>query len=473
MPTEAELKAEINGYGPELTRRADLSKTLSEYYTGDCVIPQAVVKAQMTNAYRLLMGMAQAPWGALVVDSVQDRLEVAGIRSSVQEVDDAVWGVWQDNDMDGESKLAHNAALTDGRCFATVWRGDDGQPEIVLDSMEQVIVRYREGSRRHRAGALRYWIEDKRPHVTLYRPDGIYKFIGPKDVTGIEGVAWQRREAESEDWPLKNPLGVIPVVELAVNRRLRAGEWPYARGEFAHARGLIDRMNLLTFLGLVVALWMGFPLRGVIGEKIRERVLVDDNGDPITGTDGKAKKELVPPFDANADSVFQLENPQAKLASYEAADRKNLSIYPELDQFATVTGTPRHYLPMEHGMSNLSADAIRASEGPLHAKVPSHKSSLGGGWEEVLRLAGRMLDQPVELSQRAELLWVDHESRSLAERADAASKLAEVLPWQALAEKVLNATQDEIGRWQSMRAADPLARLFAAAQERPGLPVAA
>lgn len=462
MAIDADLKQEVEGFASELTRRAALSKTLSGYYAGDCQIPAAVVKAQVTSAYRVLMGMSQAPWGALIVDSVQDRLEVAGVRSTNPDADDAVWGAWQDNGMDEESKLAHNAALTDGRCFATVWAGDDGRPEIVLDGMSQMIVRYREGSRRHRTSALRYWIADKRPHVTLYRPDRVVKLVGPKDVTGIDGVAWQPRQVAGEEWPLRNPFGVVPVVELAVNRRLRAGEWPFARGEFTHATGLIDRINLLTFLGLVVALWMGFPLRGVIGEKIREKVLVDDAGNPI-GT------QLVPPFDANADSIAQLENPDARFAEYSAADRSNLAVYQELDQLATVTGTPRHYLPLQHGMSNLSADAIRASEGPLHAKVPSHKASLGGGWEEVLRLCGRMLPEPVELSPRAELLWVDHESRSLAERADAASKLKDVLPWQALAERVLNATQDEIARWESMRSSDALAGLLADAA-RPGAP---
>jgi hypothetical protein len=446
VPTEQELKAQLAKLGTALDRRGRKSRLLDRYAEGGCPMPDAVVRARITKAYRLLMPMAEAPWGSLVVDSVKDRLEVAGIRSEDKQVDDAVWGVWQDNQMDAEFKLAIDSALTSGRAFALVWPRNGGAPEISLDGPDQMVVQYREGSRRERVAAMRRWIDDddKRPYATLYRPDGIYKFIGPKNTNGGDGTQWSRRDVEGEEWPLANPLGVVPVVELAVNRKLKPGAFPYARGEFEHCIGLIDRINTLTFLGLVVAFWMGFPLRAVIGDKI----LRDDNNKPLA------------PFEAMADSVVQFEKPEVKLDQFDAADRKNLSIFAELDQLAMVTKTPRHYFPLENGMSNLSADAIRASEGGLVAKVPSHKATLGEGAEELLRLSGLMLGKPVKLSPRAELLWKDHESRSLAERADAATKLKDVLPWQAIAEKVLNATADEITRWESQLASDALTQLL-------------
>jgi hypothetical protein len=258
-------------------------------------------------------------------------------------------------------------------------------------------------------------------------------------------------------------------VEIAVNRRLKPGSFPHARGEFAHCTGLIDRINLLTFLGLVVAVWMGFPMRGVIGDKIKRRVLKDDDGNPLLDEDtGKAKTEQLPPFDQQAGSVFQLENPEAKLAEFAAADRKNLSVFAELDQLAVITKTPRHYFPLEQGMSNLSADAIMASEGGMHAAVTGHKATLGEGWEEVARLAGRILG--VELSQQASIEWMKHESRSLAEQADAFVKLSggssgNGLPWMAAAEIALNVTQDQLNRWSAERAKDPLMQLLAASKQ--------
>jgi hypothetical protein len=419
------------------------------------------------------MPVAEAPWGSLVVDSKLDRLEVSGITDRDANAAKRIWEeAWQANSMDAESKLGHGAALLDGRFYATVWADEQGRPDIALDDVTQMVVEFLDGSRRRRTGALRRWKEAGRVYATLYRPDGIYKFQGPTDSahTPASSVEWEQRVVPDEDWPLANPFGVVPVVEIRVNPRLAPGNFPYARGEFAHCTGLIDRINLLTFLGLVVAFWMGFPLRGVLGARIRRRVLRDDDGNELIDTEtGKVRTEAVAPFDAQPDAVFQFEEPEAKIAEFSAADRKNLSVFAELDQLAVITKTPRHYFPLEQGMSNLSADAIMASEGGMHAAVTGHKASIGEGWEEVCRLAGRILG--VELSQQASMEWMKHESRSLAEQADAFVKLAgsngNGLPWTAAAEVALNVTQDQLSRWQAQQAMNPLAKLITAAQTSP------
>lgn len=470
---ESELKEQLKMLGNELDRRSRWHRVLGGYYEGDAPLPTAVVKAKITSAYQILMPFASSNWAGLIVDSVQDRLEIAGLRSGDKAVDDLIWGLWQDNQMDSETKLAHNATLVDGRCFALVWPDEDtGKPAISLDDESQMIVAYAEGSRRKRECAMRRWVDEKGvPYATLYRPDGIYKFVGPKSgleqrstETGIgpltmgapmgaigkggdgtftvDSGTWERREVDNEEWPLANPLGVVPVVEVAVNRRLKPGCFGYARGEFEHTTGHLDRINILTFLGLVVAFWMGFPLRAIIGD----RILKDDEGNDM------------PPFRVMGDQVAQFEKPETKLESFPAADLSNLSVEEHVKHLAAITKTPAHYLLAE--MVNLSADAIRASEAALASKVTNHKASLGEGWEEVMRLVGLTSDREVQLSPRAEVLWADHESRSMAERADAAVKLKEILPWQALAERVLGATQNEIGRWEAQRAGDALSALM-------------
>jgi hypothetical protein len=441
-----------------LDRRGEKCRLLDRYFEGESPLPPAVQRARVTRAYRMLMPVSDAPWGGLIVDSTLDRLELGGIREQDRAVADKAWGVWQGNDMDAESKLAHSSALVDGRANALVWPDEDDNAEISLDDAATMIVQYEEGSRRKRVAALRRWMdEDQVPHATLYRAGQVFKFSGPQHSSGRAGTQWEPRTDEDDEWPMENPYGVVPVVELGINRRLKPGGFPHARGEFEHCVGLIDRIHLLTFLGLVVAFWQGFPLRGVIGD----RILRDDDGKPL------------PPFEAGADSVFQLEDPEAKLAEFKAADRTNLAIYPELDQLATITKTPRHYFPMEHGMSNLSADAIRADEGALHAKCTGYKGSLGGAWTDVLRLGGRVGKDKYELSPRAAVWWMDHESRSLAERADAAAKLKDVMPWMVLAERVLNASQDDINRWSALRGSDALSVLVEEAKRPVVAPPAA
>lgn len=461
--------AQLKKLGKILDSRSSKHKKLESYYTGNCPVPQAITDAKLTNAYRQLMPMSSAAWGSLVVDSTQDRLEVAGVKDADDTVSEAAWGIWQDNQMDSESKLGHNAALLDGRVFALVWdESGKGQPEITLDDCTQMAVQFKEGSRRHRVAAMRRWVDDdKVPHARLYLPNSIEAFKGPKDV-GMQSVDWEYLPDEKLD----NPLKTVPVVELGVNRRLKPGGFPFACGEYENHTGLIDQIHLLTFLGLVVALWMGFPLRGLIGDKIARKILVDDDGQPILDDAGEKQTEVLPPFEPKPDSIFQIENPEGKIVEFKAADRKNLSIYTELSHLAMLTKTPRHYFPQDGGLSNVAADTIRAEEGALHAKVTGHKAFLGEGWEETLRLGGLMLKPAVQLSQRAELEWMDHEFRSLGERADAASKLKDVLPPLAVAELALNVTDEQWRRWEAADASGTLTQLVRTAQQPAnGVPV--
>lgn len=465
MPDLEELTGQVKRLSKELDKRRAQHDKIEPYLEGETPFPPAVEQAKLTKVFRHLMPTAEAPWGALIVDSKLDRLELSGIRDVRQANADRVWAeAWQPNGMDAESKLGHGAALLDGRCFATVWADEQGKPDIALDDVTQMVVEFAEGSRRKRTAALRRWVEDKTTYATLYRPDGVYKFKGPDGSSDQASDSWEKRTVDGEDWPLNNSFGVVPVVEVAVNRRLKPGRFPYARGEFAHCTGLIDRINLLTFLGLVVAFWMGFPMRGVIGEKIRREVLVDDDGNAlIDEATGKEKTKVIPPVEMRPDSFAQFTNPDAKTFEFAAADRKNLSVFADLQHLAVITKTPRHYFPMEGGISNIATETVMAYEGAMHAGVTGHKSSMGEGWEEVNRLCGFVLG--AELSPQAEMDWMKHESRSLAEQADAFVKLSGSgggtgLPWVAAAEIALNLTHDQIGRYQGQQAMNPILKLL-------------
>ncbi|MBN9624333.1 MAG: phage portal protein, partial [Actinobacteria bacterium] len=163
----------------ELEKRGKQSRLNCRYLDGSPPIPDAIIRAKVTRAYRNLIPLTSTPWGSLIVDAAQDRLEVSGISSGDKYVDDLVWGIWQDNQMDAESPLGHTSALTDGRVFATVWRPPGSAfPEITLDDAATMVIRYAEGNRRRREAALRYWEDEdtESKRLTLYRADGIYKF---------------------------------------------------------------------------------------------------------------------------------------------------------------------------------------------------------------------------------------------------------------------------------------------------------
>ena len=169
------------------------------------------------------------------VDSVMNRLEVTGINSGDKNMDKALWEVWQANSMDAESKLAFNASLVAGRSFALVWPDENGQPEISLDNSSQMAIMYAPGSRRKRQAAMRYWTEGDQSYATLYRPEAIYKYIGPEGEgsKSVANVKWEKRDDEDEEWPLPNPYNVVTAVEIkdrhaADTARTQRFSWRYA-----------------------------------------------------------------------------------------------------------------------------------------------------------------------------------------------------------------------------------------------------
>lgn len=440
MPEEPELLQQVKRMSPELAKRIVTHKKLDGYFTGQCPFPPAIEQARVTTAYQMLMSFAQTNYGRLIVKAATSRMQVGGIRSGEKATDKALWGIWQDNRLDAESRLAHDCILTHGRAFALIWPGADGNPEITIEGPDTMIVEYREGSRHDRVAAMRHWIDDDGiPYVTLYRPDGTWKFEGKKD-SGLDSK-WEKRTVPDEDWPIVNDAGVVPVVELNTNRKLRTGRFPDASGDFEGSIGLLDRINVLEFLRLVIAFTAGFPIRAVIGDEI----LRDDDENPIA------------PFKLAADIIAQFENPETKLVELKAFDLKAFgdAIDHDVETLAGITMTPAYYL-RSIPIQNISADAIRATDAPLNARLEDHKPAIGEDWEEVLRVMGLTAAPQIALSPRAELTWVNRESRSLSERADAAVKLATVMPWQAVAEIAFDATQEEISRWETMRASDLL-----------------
>lgn len=437
MATEDELRASLKRLGDELDRRAPVFDALDCYYDGDHPLPPLVQEQRLTRAYRTLMGLSPTNWPQAIVDATESRLEVQGVRFGDDDADKQVWELWQENGLDSESSLLHQTVLTDGRAYAIVW-GDgssDPQPVVTYEHPSMCVVEYEAGTRRRRLRALRRWRDGGAWFANLYERDFVYKFRGAGD--NLDAVEWARYEVDSEPWPLPNALGEVPVVEFAINRSLRPGAFGSARGDFERQCPHIDRINYKVFSGLVALTWSGFPFRYVIGDPVTR----DDNGKPVAG------------FDAIANAFGHFENPNAKVGQLPEANVANYSAKDDIVELAAVTSTPVfHLLPGE--MVNISADAMRAGQDSHVSKVRRYHRSLGEAHEDVTRLMLRVRDpeDPRGRDFGAEIDWAEPEHRSLAERADAYTKLAD-LPWQVKAALVLGMTPREIDRADTQRKA--------------------
>lgn len=446
MPTEDELKAKLKLLGAELDVRAKRHAELESYRSEKGgAIPPAIKHAKVTTAYRMLMSISSTNYAKQIVKAAASKMRVGGIKTGDDELDRQIWGIWQDNRMNAEFRRATDSILTHGRCFAIVRPGQGGEPEIILEDSATVIVEYAEGSRYNRVAGLRRWTDSSKVlHGTLYYPDATYRFKTNRKVE----TASDRETLESVNWvldgdPLPNAYGTVPAIEISTNGGLKPGRFGAAQGDYETELGLLDRINTLEFLRLVIAFTASFPVRVVIGEKI----LRDDDDKPIA------------PFELGADIIAQLENPAAKLEEFKAADLEKFgqALDRDIEVLAGVTGTPLWQLK-SNPVANVNTETIRASNMPLDARVSDHLPFIAEGAEEILRVAGRM--KGLDVPQSASLQWVNRESYSLSERADAATKLKDVLPWQAVASEVLDMDQEQIGRIEQLRAADVLTGLL-------------
>lgn len=444
---DTELIAEVEELVYELDKRGKGFRRL-EKFKGECPVPTVIRRARATNAYRMLMEFAQTNYGRLIIRAATSRMRVGGIRTGNEEWDKALWAVWHANHLDSDSRLGHDVALTHGRVFAIVWPNKDAPPSITLESPDTCIVKYRDGSRHDRVAGLRRWKDKDGTHATLYRADGVYKF------TSNDSGKWERRiGAEDEgQWPLPVPEKAVRVVEIATNRELKDTPFGHAHGDFEGNTGLIERIMVLDFLRLVIAFTSGFPIRAVIGDELEYKKDADGNDVIVDG-----RRVTIAPFELAADVIAQFENPEVRIEQLQAGDLKGFgdAIDRDIEQLAGLTQTPSYFL-RQVPIQNVSADAIRASDAALNGRVEEHQPNVADGWREVLTLAGRQLSKEIVVPTTAEVIWVDRQSRSLSERADAFTKLATGLPWEANAEFTLDADQETIARWQEMGLAEQL-----------------
>lgn len=458
MPTEDELKEKLKLLGGELDRRAERFRLLEAHKSGDRPVPEAVSRANATTAYTKLMSVAPTNYAQLIIRAAASKMEVSGIKSGNDALDRAAWGIWQENRMDAEFRRGTDSLLTHGRIHAIV-RPGDSEPEIILEDSATVVVEYAEGSRYRRVCALRRWEDDEGfTYSTLYYPDATYRFKSSRSAAQrAAGKIHSDQPDGAVTWDLveelDNPFGVVPVVEIATNGGLSGGRFSTAQGDYEGALALLDRINTLEFLRLVIAFTASFPVRAVIGDKI----LKDDDGN------------LIPPIKLGADVIAQFENPQVKLEEFKAADLKSFgeAIDHDREALAGVTQTPAYYL-RSVPLANVAESTIRASNIPLDARVANHQPFAAEGVEEVLRVA--LLMKGERLPQSASIQWINSESYSLSEKADAATKLKDVLPWQVICSDVLDMSQEEINRVEQMRSADALTQL--AVSEEPAVAVA-
>lgn len=434
------------------------------YYRGDLNL--ALTSEKWRSEFAARFPSYSANLMETVVDKHRERLAVQGVRyADNPEADRDAWNWWQRNRMDAEAPKLYREALVKGVGYILVWPNKDGEPEISIESGSEMIVDTVAGRSWQRRAALKRWVDldDGKARAELYLPDGVYKFVSSQSSYDFSAptwwsvVNWVKELVQGETWPIRNPIGVVPVVPF-VNRPDSFGEGESAIKPVASIQ---DAVNMYRVNAFVAAEFASFKQRWAIGLSIPE--------DPVT-------KQPIEPFRTAVDRLWVVEPPDpnqypdaskappVSFGEFEATDLGPYyaAIEAEIRVLGTISRIPYNQLSPQAGQPP-SGDSIRSSESGLVAMITDSERTFGEGHEEVFRLFFAFRNDPRANDLSAEVIWREAATQSEAARMDALVKMLSLgVPEEAIWERIPDVTPQVIRRWRRMKAAQDLERALAA-----------
>jgi hypothetical protein len=387
-----------------LSDRQEVVDLFDAYYRGDHPLPW--LPSQARTEFRRILRMTRSNYMGLVVDATAERLAVEGFRlPDTDDADDDTWRLWQGNNLDGDADKGILESLIHGTAYTLVQPNGTDLPDIWIEHPSQAIVQYVSGSnRRKRAAGLKMWVDDwtGRLAATLFLSDWVFKFDAevPKQGVTPEAVVWSPRYVVGEDWPARNTLGVVPLVELANNPRLLTG----GVSELFDVIDIQDRINKTVADRLITQDFGAFPQKWATGYPEE-----DANG------------LETPPIDIGRDRIVSTDVAETQFGQWDSAplDPYSNAKREDVKDIASRTRTPAQYLLGE--MSNVNGETLKASESGLVSKVRQRMRSFSEGFEETMRLARQAAGLPVP-DEGMETIWRNPEFRTEGEITDAAVK---------------------------------------------------
>lgn len=436
-----------------LARQARVCDRHYSFFRGDQ--PLAFASRKFEDAYGGRYRDLPANFMPLVIDAEAERLIVTGFRwGTATSADKGAWRIWQDNALDAESQIAHEIALAKGTAFTMVAPATGGRsPVITVEDPSETVVETAPGNRRTRIAGLKVWNDDDGfIRAYLFLPEYVFKFRSETvrtASTDLGQIRWVRLLVPDEDWPARNPLGVVPIIPL-LNRPLRSG---VGRSEIEPVMGNQSAINFLRFAALVGADTSALPQRWAKNIEVPT--------DPDTGVE-------MPLFKPGRDTMIVARRPTPEevqeygdkfpdpaFGQFPAADLKPFvdMIVSEVGQMSSISRTPYHYLLGTPSSVPPSGESLKASEAPLVKKVGRQAVHFGEAWEETIRTAFLALGQAAKARTDAETDWADPETRNEAARTDSILKQyqAGLLPDEVAWEE-LGYSPTQIERMKQLRA---------------------
>ncbi len=386
---------------------------LESYVTGNFRLPSG--DPRYVKALRELQEKAKTNYISLVTSSPVERMEVQGFRFGNDPdtpADEKANEIWQFNNMDLNSEIAHLAAATFSRSYIMVSPPQEGDkyPLITVEDPRTTIVEHDPVRHNRIRAGLRMWKDDQIGYIiaVVYLPDSIHYFRSTDNAfDNLTQEILKQRLIQTGSWEYMgsevNVLGEVPIVPL----NWRPGLHGSSRSEAEEGFSIQDRINATILDRMIISRAQAYKQRWAKGITL-----------PVTDS-GHVK----PPFDPGADILWAVEDENAAFGEFKEADITMIlkAVRDDVGDLAAITKTPPHYLLGE--IVNASGDALKAAETGLVSKTKARMKTAGWAWEKVIKLAfGWLGDTNKQNEVLAETIWADPESRSRAELADAILK---------------------------------------------------
>lgn len=462
LATMQRLASELRLRQPAIQRRMD-------YYRGQHPLVYA------SDEFAHYMGDRFAGfsdnWCPPVVQTVAERIDVRGIRLDDDAVrpDEDLARAWRRADCERGFSEAVTVMLAAARSYALVWADpdDETEPVVTWERPDQAIVAYRPETGRP-VSALKLWADEDAgyEYATLYTRDTVWKFQRPGvaqlvryeprpavDPTG----GWEPRQPPGDDtWPIPNPMGMIPLVELRNQTLLDDAPISDIDGVIA----MQDAINLVWAYLMNALDYATLPQRVVTGADMPKVPVLDATGQPV----GER------PLDLDTlvqERILWIPDADARTAEWSAArlDVFSAVIERAIEHIAAQTRTPPHYLIGK--LVNLSAEALTAADAGQVSKAGERITYATPGVRRVFALMAKVLgdDRKASAALSGQVVWKDIQYRSLAQLVDALVKLRQIgMPLEWVMEQY-GLEPHEVQRVTRMRdeelAADPIGAIAA------------
>lgn len=388
----------VNRLDQQRTAKLGTLELADAYYNGNQLIRDLGISIPpQVRGLHTVVG-----WPATVVETLDERLDVEGFRyASSSDGDEELWNIWQANNLDEESQLAHLDALIHGCSYAAVGI-EDGQPLITVESARDISVVW-DARWRIITAALRVYGGDdygRNKQATLYLPnETIY--------LSHSAIGWEVLNRDQHN------LGAVPVARLANRQRVAERD---GRSEITSQVMSLTDAACRTLLGMEVAReFYAAPQRYILGAS--ESAFQDSDGNPKSAWETYIGRVLALTRDDAGELPQVGQFAVGELSAYS-------KVMGELRQeLATITRLPAYMLG-ETTQNPASADAIRSAENGLIRRAERKQRTFSGGWEAVMRLALQMMNGGTlpEQAKTIETLWASAATPTPGATTDAITK---------------------------------------------------